>query len=82
MGTNNNRALWDLTRGQRSRFLAALVALAIGTLFLYVAPQIVRLAIDGVLAPEAERRHVPIWINRTVAVMRNSVPRHRRDAAR
>src|SRR5689334_6274938 len=47
--TKNTRALWDLTRGQRLRFLAALVALALGAGLMYVGPQIVRLAIDGVL---------------------------------
>ncbi len=49
MKTNHNRALWNLTLGQRSRLLMALLALSIGTLFMYAAPQIVRIAIDGVI---------------------------------
>jgi ATP-binding cassette subfamily B protein len=42
-------SLWQLTAGQRARFLAALVALFIGTALLYLPPQIVRAAIDGIL---------------------------------
>src|SRR5256885_7408857 len=55
--TNNQRALWDLTRGQRARFAAALVALAIGSAFMYVGPQIVRVAIDGILATTPTAEH-------------------------
>src|SRR4051812_5968328 len=49
MATSNHRALWDLTRGQRARFTFAMVALAIASLLMDVGPQIVRLAIDGIL---------------------------------
>ena len=42
-------ALWELSFGQRSRFAAALAALLVGTVLLYLPPQIVRLSIDAVL---------------------------------
>jgi len=62
--TRNTRALWQLSRGQRGRFLAALVALAAGTLLMYVAPQIVRIAIDGVLDNQAHE--LPAWAARVL----------------
>jgi ATP-binding cassette subfamily B protein len=55
MKTKKGLALWRLTRGQRGRFLLALVTLGIGTLLMYLAPQIIRIAIDGMLRPPSER---------------------------
>src|SRR5262245_20373412 len=49
MASGKTRALWDLTRGKRGMFLAALIALIIGTLLMYLSPQIVRVAIDEIL---------------------------------
>jgi ATP-binding cassette subfamily B protein len=49
--TNQMRGLWRLSDGQRGRFALALIAMGIGTLLMYVGPQIVRFAIDGVLDP-------------------------------
>jgi ATP-binding cassette subfamily B protein len=48
--------LWDLTRGQRRRFAASTAAMAVGILLLYLSPQIVRRAIDGIVAG-----HVVKW---------------------
>src|SRR5258706_15549238 len=62
MATNNNRALWDLTRGQRRRMLAALVALIGAPLLTYVGPQFVRLAVDGILDKRTDPRQLPSWI--------------------
>jgi len=47
--SNQARGLWQLTQNQRGKYLAALAVLSVGTLLLYVGPQIVRFAIDGVL---------------------------------
>lgn len=47
--TNNTKALWQLTAGQRSRFIAAGVSLLAATTLQYAGPQIVRVAIDGIL---------------------------------
>ena len=47
--SNNARALWKLTAGQRGRFALSAITLGIGTLLMYGPPQIVRFAIDGVL---------------------------------
>lgn len=47
--TSHMRGLWRLTKGQRGKFSLALIVMGIGTLMLYVSPQIVRFAIDGVL---------------------------------
>ncbi|HEV8608196.1 MAG TPA: ABC transporter ATP-binding protein [Tepidisphaeraceae bacterium] len=46
---NKARSLWDLTAGQRSRYLAAAVAMSIGIFILYLSPLIVRTAIDGLI---------------------------------
>src|SRR5688500_16375536 len=63
---SNTRALWQLTRGQRGRFAAALLALAIGAGFMYVGPQFVRLAIDGILEKPGTRP-IPAWAARALA---------------
>jgi ATP-binding cassette subfamily B protein len=47
--SNKARSLWDLTAGQRGRYLAAAVAMSIGILILYLSPLIVRTAIDGLI---------------------------------
>src|SRR3954449_5526359 len=54
-------ALWQLTRGQRHRFAYALGALLIGTLLLYLPPQIVRVAIDAILDKGVAQSH---WMMR------------------
>src|SRR5258708_25067284 len=46
---NKTRALWQLTRGQRLRYVAAAVSLTIGIGFLYLSPLIVRATIDGLI---------------------------------
>src|SRR5438046_9290164 len=47
---NKTRALWELTRGQRLRYLVAAISLAIGIGFLYLSPLIVRATIDGLIS--------------------------------
>lgn len=64
MKTKKGLALWQLTRGQRGQFLLALVTLGIGTLLMYLAPQIVRIAIDGILDPTTAK---PQWVTRILA---------------
>src|SRR5688572_28734963 len=66
---NSTRALWRLTRGQRGRFAAALLALAIGATFMYVAPQIVWIAIDGILDKRPQRDPLPGWAVRALALV-------------
>src|SRR3954469_6811794 len=69
MATKNHRALWDLTRGQRGRFVSAMLALAVGSLLLYVGPQIVRVAIDGILDHTNDPATLPRWIVRCAAAL-------------
>jgi ATP-binding cassette subfamily B protein len=66
MKTKKAGALWRLTRGQRRRYAAALVALIIGTFLMYLAPQVVRVAIDGILG---ERTQAAGWLARTLALL-------------
>ena len=40
------RALWDLSAGQRRRYLLAAIAMAIGIALLYLSPLIVRATIE------------------------------------
>jgi ATP-binding cassette subfamily B protein len=65
---SSTKALWRLTRGQRGRFLAALVALAIGASLMYVGPQIVRFAIDGILERRADHA-IPDPVNRILTAI-------------
>ena len=65
---SSTKALWGLTRGQRGRFLAALVALAIGASLMYVGPQIVRFAIDGILERRADHP-IPGSVNRILTAI-------------
>jgi ATP-binding cassette subfamily B protein len=48
---SKTRTLWRLAGGQRVRFAAAIGAMGAGILLLYVSPQIVRAAIDGIIDP-------------------------------
>ena len=64
----STQALWRLTRGQRGRFLAALICLAIGAALMYVGPQIVRFAIDGILEKRGDHP-VPNWVNRILVAI-------------
>ena len=43
------RTLWRWTGGERLRYAAAVAAMGVGILFLYLSPQIVRFAIDGII---------------------------------
>src|SRR2546430_8858128 len=43
------RSLWDLTAGQRRRYLLGAIAMAIGIALLYLSPLIVRATIDGLI---------------------------------
>ena len=54
--TGKLRVLLALMRGQRVRYGAAIVALAIGTLLLYCAPLITSRTIDGILRPDSGYR--------------------------
>src|SRR4051812_10164341 len=75
--TNNHRALWLLTRGQRARFALAAVTLALGSALLYIGPQIVRLAIDGILDRTHNRATLPSWIVRAAAALDASIHPYR-----
>ena len=66
--TGSTKALWRLTRGQRGRFLAALVCLAVGAALMYVGPQIVRFAIDGILEKRVDHP-VPSSVNRILITL-------------
>ncbi|CAN5583665.1 ABC transporter ATP-binding protein [soil metagenome] len=67
--TNNNRALWNLTAGQRTRFAMAVAALTVGSLLMYIGPQIVRFSIDGILDSTKDRNTLPPWMTRALAFL-------------
>src|SRR5258705_10402276 len=46
---NKLRALWELTAGQRGRYLRSAIAMTIGIALLYLSPLIVRATIDGLI---------------------------------
>ena len=51
MRVGMNRTLWELTRGQRLRYGAAILAMGLSNLFLFGVPLVSRTAIDGLLGP-------------------------------
>jgi ATP-binding cassette subfamily B protein len=57
-------ALHDVVRGQRLRFVAAVLALVVASCLLYVAPLVPQAVIDGVLAPAGT---APAAVERVVA---------------
>ena len=50
-----HRLIWQLTRGQRLRYGGALMALVLGSCFMYLVPLVPQVVLDGVLASEPER---------------------------
>src|SRR5687767_4583492 len=50
---SKSRTLWNLMEGQRLLYSAAVAALLVGVIFLYVPPLIVRASIDTLLTPNA-----------------------------
>lgn len=49
------RAIWQLMEGQRLRYGSAIVALVIASCFLYLAPMVPQIIIDGVLSSDREQ---------------------------
>lgn len=58
--TSVRRTLWDLTAGQRVRYLAAILAMAIGTVFLLLVPYVIKRALDGLTSGEATMQETVI----------------------
>ena len=48
MNTNTSSSLWGITRGQRSRYVGAVIAMALMNFFMFGAPLIGKYAIDVV----------------------------------
>jgi ATP-binding cassette subfamily B protein len=55
----SDRTLWELTRGQRLRYGAAIVAMAISYVLFAAVPLVVKAALDRVVAGESAHR---LWI--------------------
>ena len=53
MDLRRQRPLWELTRGHRGRYLAAILAMGLSNVFLFGVPLVSRTAIDGVLSQES-----------------------------
>ena len=49
MNRNRLGTLWELTRGHRARYLAAILAMGISHVFLFGWPFVSRTAIDGIV---------------------------------
>jgi len=46
--------LWALTSGQRGRYVAAIAAMAVGTVFLLLVPSIIQRTLDALMAGDAD----------------------------
>ncbi|MHC4847488.1 MAG: ABC transporter ATP-binding protein [Planctomycetota bacterium] len=53
MKASAKRTLWDLTQGQRTRYVVAIAAMAVGTVFLLCVPVLLRFALDSLTSGEA-----------------------------
>ncbi len=62
------RSIWDLMAGQRLRYLAAIGGLLVASLFLYLAPLVPQVVIDGVLMPAGDEGGVG-FVPRAVALL-------------
>ena len=60
MARGKQKAIWELTRGQRLRYGAAIGALCVATVFSYLVPQVIRLMIDGIITGEELRAPAPV----------------------
>src|SRR2546423_7647036 len=56
------RSLWDLTAGQRRRYLLGAIAMAIGIALLYLSPLIVRATIDGLIQQQPVGKGQQIFV--------------------
>src|SRR5438874_10355415 len=63
------RSLWDLTAGQRRRYLLGAIAMAIGIALLYLSPLIVRATIGGLIQqqPAGKGQQVFVRVIRSLA---------------
>jgi ATP-binding cassette subfamily B protein len=50
---SEKRTLWDLTKGQRARYVVAIAAMAVGTVFLLFVPVLLKFALDSLASGEA-----------------------------
>ncbi|MCA9100987.1 MAG: ABC transporter ATP-binding protein [Planctomycetales bacterium] len=55
------RMVWDLIRGQRLRYAAAITAMAVGTTFLLSVPYLLKRATDAIARGDADLMHTVVW---------------------
>ncbi len=67
MLSNKYNVFWNLTQGQRSTYLMAIIAMAIGYFTMYGVPLVAKFAIDAVLSNGAQR--VPDWLYRVATFL-------------
>ena len=59
----NYQLIWQITRGQRGLYLAAMLALIAASVFLYLVPLMPELAIDGLIGEETDRASaISLWL--------------------
>ncbi len=58
MNLSKNRTLWELTRGQRLRYSAAILAMALSNFFLFGVPLVSRTVIDGLISAPGDEASV------------------------
>ena len=61
-----SESLWAITAGFRLRYLAAIISMAVGTLFLLLVPYILKTALDSLTQPETIVRNVLLPVAATV----------------
>src|SRR5258705_2147639 len=69
---NKLRALWELTAGQRGRYLRSAIAMTIGIALLYLSPLIVRATIDGLIKQKPAGRGQEAFVRVIHSISGNS----------
>ncbi|MFG0331756.1 MAG: ABC transporter ATP-binding protein [Maioricimonas sp. JB049] len=57
---SHRRTLWAITAGQRTRYVAAMLAMAVGTIFLLLVPYVLKVTLDAMAEQQAGLRDVLI----------------------
>ncbi len=60
---SNYALIWRVTRDQRKKYILAIIALIVASVFMYMAPLVPQMVLDGILGPNPEKvAPVSLWL--------------------
>ena len=60
---SNYALIWRVTRGQRKTYLLAILALLVASVFMYMAPLIPQMVLDGIIGPNPDKAtSISLWL--------------------